>query len=136
MLGNRGRARIAGGGGKDILQARIGAREELPDHFAGEHDHRAVRQGEKDLAVGYCDVRALEVEGEAQDHVRTESDFDVLARRRRGNDERQALLRECGDLAGGVGALHAEHIARGFRTRMSALQRLCSMFSTNGAYSL
>ena len=136
MFGGLRRAGIAGGGGEDVLQGRIAAREELRDQFAGEDDHRAVRQGEQDLAVDHGDLGALKVEGEAQDRIGAEIDFDPLARRRLGNDERLALLRQCGGLGGGIDELQAERIARGLRTRMSALQRLCSMIGTNGAYSL
>ena len=77
-----------------------------------------------------------EVEGEAQDHVGGEVDLDPLARRRFGNDERLALLRERRDLAGGLDELEPERVARGLRSRMAALRGLYSMLGTNGGFFL
>ena len=95
------------------MQGRVAARKELRDHLAGQHDDRAVRQGEQDLALDHGDLGAPEIEGEAQDRIGSEIDFDPIARRRLGNDEWLALLRQRGDLGGGVDECQAERIARG-----------------------
>jgi hypothetical protein len=123
MLGSVRRAGVARGGRKDVLQSGAAAGEELRDQLAGQHERAAIRQGDEELAVDHFDLGAPEIEGEAEHHIAGQIDLDPLARRRLGNDERQGLVREGGDLDGGVHEPHAERVAGGLRGRMSALQR-------------
>ncbi len=136
LFGGIRRVRAAGSGGQHILKRGVAAGEELRDQFAGEDEHGAVGEGDEDLAVERGDLGALEVEGKAQDHVGGEVDLDPFARRRFGNEERLALLRERRDLASGLDELEPERVARGLRSRMAALRGLYCMLGTNGSSSL
>jgi hypothetical protein len=135
-FGGLRRLHAAGSGGENVLQNGIAAGQELPDQLAGEDQFAAARQGDDDLAVDDLDPGAFEIEGEAEDRAGRKFDFDPLARRRLGNDDRLALLRERRDLGGDLDKLKAERVARGLRSRMSARRGLYSMIGTNGASSL